>query len=99
MIPQRQERIYIETARHRIMGMITLARDGYRSRISDLLNASERDFISLTDVTVELLDHEGPGTVHSFMSISRRHIVFAIPESGLDDPSTTGHIGMHEPVA
>ena len=31
------------------MGTLTLARDGYRSRISDLLNASERDFISITE--------------------------------------------------
>ena len=28
--------------------MCVLARDGYRSRVSDLLNAPERDFISLT---------------------------------------------------
>jgi hypothetical protein len=95
VITQRQERIYIETARHRIMGMVTLARNGYRSRISDLLNASERDFISLTDVTVELIDEEGPGTFHPFMSISRHHIVFAIPESEMGDPSVPAHIGAH----
>lgn len=86
VISQRQERVYIETQRHRIMGMLTLARDGYRSRISDLLNASERDFISLTDVTVELIDHDGPGTEHPFIALSRHQIVFAIPESGFDEP-------------
>ena len=36
---QRHERILIETNRHRIAGTLTLARDGYRSRVSDLLNA------------------------------------------------------------
>jgi hypothetical protein len=76
---QRQERVLIETHRHRIAGTMTLARDGYRSRVSDLLNAPERDFISLTDVTIEVLDHDGPGTEHDFMAVSRRHIVFAIP--------------------
>ena len=76
---QRHEQVLIETSRHRIAGTLTLARDGYRSRVSDLLNAPERDFISLTDVTVELLDSEGPGTQHDFMAVSRRHIVFAIP--------------------
>jgi Family of unknown function (DUF6812) len=78
----RNERVYLETSRHRISGLLTLARDGYRSRVSDLLNASERDFISLTDCVVELIGHEGPGTRHDFIAVSRRHIVFAIPESG-----------------
>ena len=75
---QRQERVLIETDRHRIEGLLTLARDGYRSRISDVLNASERDFIPLTDVTVELLGHDAPGTRHEFLAVSRRHIVIAI---------------------
>ncbi len=81
---QRHERILIETQRHRIAGTLTLARDGYRSRVSDLLNAAERDFISLTDVTLETLGHEGSGTLHDFMAISRSHIVFVIPLG--DDP-------------
>jgi hypothetical protein len=76
----RNERVYLETSRHRISGLLTLARDGYRSRVSDLLNASERDFISLTDCVVELIGHDGPGTRHDFIAVSRRHIVFAIPE-------------------
>jgi hypothetical protein len=78
MSQHRQERILIETDRHRIEGLLTLARDGYRSRVSDVLNATERDFISLTDVTVELLGHDGPGTRHEFLAVSRQHIVIAI---------------------
>ncbi len=76
---QRQERILLETPRHRIAGTITLARDGYRSRVSDVLNAAERDFLPLTDVTIEVLDADGPGTRHDFMAVSRRHVVYAIP--------------------
>ena len=76
----RQERVYLETPRHRIAGTLTLARDGYRSRVSDVLNASERDFIPLTDVTVELVGHDGPGTHHDFLAVSRHHVVIAIPE-------------------
>jgi hypothetical protein len=79
VMDQRHERVLIETPRHRIAGTLTLARDGYRSRVSDLLNAPERDFISLTDVTIEVLDHDGPGTQHDFLAVSRQHIVFAIP--------------------
>ena len=82
MLQTRQERVYLETNRHRIAGTITLARDGYRSRVSDVLNATERDFISLTDVTVELLGHDGPGTHHDFLAVSRHQIVLAIPELG-----------------
>ncbi|MEA2224460.1 MAG: hypothetical protein QOH83_2836, partial [Solirubrobacteraceae bacterium] len=32
----RYERISIDTPRHRIVGIATLAGDGYRSRLSDL---------------------------------------------------------------
>ena len=80
-IDQRTERITIETERHRIEGMLTLARDGYRSRVSDVLNASERDFITLTDVTIAPLDG-GPVELHPYLSLARRHIVFAV---GADD--------------
>ena len=69
----------METARHRITGILTLPADGYRSRLSDFLNATERDFISLTDCVVELIGSDELGTEHSFIAVSRRHIVFAIP--------------------
>ncbi len=73
----RTERIRIETERHRIEGALTLARDGYRSRVSDVLNASERDFITLTDVTVAPLAG-GARELHPYLTIARRHIVFAV---------------------
>jgi hypothetical protein len=73
----RRERVRIETARHRIEGFLTLARDGYRSRVSDVLNASERDFITLTEVTVAPLDGGAP-ELHPYLTLARRHIVFAV---------------------
>ena len=76
-VDQRRERVRIETERHRIEGVLTLARDGYRSRVSDVLNASERDFITLTEVTVAPLEG-GPLELHPYMSLARRHIVFAV---------------------
>ena len=79
-IDHRQERIRIETERHRIEGVLTLARDGFRSRVSDVLNASERDFITLTDVTVAPLEG-GPVELHAYLSLARRHIVFAVAAS------------------
>ncbi len=76
-IDHRTERIRIETERHRIEGVITLARDGYRSRVSDVLNASERDFITLTEVTVAPIEG-GPIELHPYLTLARRHIVFAV---------------------
>jgi hypothetical protein len=76
-VDQRQERIRIETERHRIEGVLILARDGYRSRVSDVLNAAERDFITLTEVTVAPLEG-GPIELHPYLSLARRHIVFAV---------------------
>jgi hypothetical protein len=73
----RQERIRVETSRHRIEGLMTLARDGYRSRVSDVLNASERDFLTLTDATVQPLEG-GPLELHAFLVLARRQIVFAV---------------------
>jgi len=73
----RRERVRLETERLRIEGALTLARDGYRSRVSDVLNASERDFITLTDVTVAPLDG-GPTELHAYLSVARRHIVIAV---------------------
>jgi Family of unknown function (DUF6812) len=76
-VGQRQERVRIETERLRIEGILTLARDGYRSRVSDVLNAAERDFITLTDVTVTPLEG-GPTELHPYLSLARRHIVYAV---------------------
>lgn len=73
----RRERIVLETERHRITGLITLARDGYRSRVSDVLNAPERDFITLTDVKIEPLAG-GPVELYPYLTLARRHIVFAV---------------------
>ena len=81
---KKQERVRLETERHRISGLVSLARDGYRSRVSDLLNASERDFLVLTDVAVEPVDG-GPVSRHPFLAVSRSHIVFAVTE---DEPES-----------
>jgi hypothetical protein len=74
---ERRELIRVETPRHRIEGMLVLARDGYRSRVSDVLNASERDFLTLTDVTLQPLDG-GPAERHAFLAVARAHIVYVV---------------------
>src|SRR5271166_793810 len=79
-IEYRKERISLETERHRIEGVLTLARDGYRSRVSDVLNASEREFLTLTEVAVTPLEG-GPVELHPYLTLARRHIVFAVAAS------------------
>ncbi len=73
---QRQERVLLETAHHRIEGLLTLAREGYRSRVSDLLNTAERDFLTLTDASVSPLTVGEPTATHEFLAVGRRHILF-----------------------
>jgi hypothetical protein len=79
---RREERMLFETDRYRIRGTVVLPRGGYRSRISDALNATERAFIPLTDVTIEPLNGNGDGsgqsTRHAFLALARSHIVFAL---------------------
>lgn len=84
----RTERVLVETDRYRIVGNITLPRDGYRSRLSDFLNAPDRDFIALTEVSLEPL--RGAADVADsikleFVAVARQHIVFAMPAGGLGE--------------
>lgn len=73
---EREERILVETARYRLTGTLRLAADGYGSRLTDRLNASEREFIALTDVEIVPLDGGTP-THRPFVALGRRHVVFA----------------------
>ena len=75
----RDERIVIETERHRITGVLRLPRDGYRSRLTDYLNASERGFIPLTDVEIGPLDGSGGVQPRAFVAVSISHIVLVSP--------------------
>ena len=83
-VHHRYERISIDTPRHRIVGVATLASDGYRSRLSDLLNAPEREFIALTDATVMTLDGTHEVTHHQFIAVHRAHVVFAVSLGNVD---------------
>jgi uncharacterized protein DUF6812 len=73
----REERVIVETERYRLTGTVQLPRDGYRSRLTDHLNASEREFIALTDVEIVPLDGGAAPSREPFVALGRRHIVFA----------------------
>jgi hypothetical protein len=78
----REERILIETDRYRITGLLSMPRDGYRSRLTDYLNASERAFIALTDVELEPLDGSSAPVHRAFLALSLSHVVLAMPANG-----------------
>jgi hypothetical protein len=85
-VQHRHERISIQTPRHRIEGTATLAADGYRSRLSDLLNAPERDFIALSDAVVHELGGHGEASTHAFIAVHRQHVVFAVSLGEVEAP-------------
>ncbi len=76
----RVERVVLETDRHRIVGDLTLPKEGYRSRLSDFLNRGDLDFIPL--VNVEMTPVSGNGAAperRSFLAVARSHIQLAHP--------------------
>jgi hypothetical protein len=76
---QREERIIVETDQYRITGLLSMPRDGYRSRLTDYLNASERTFIALTDVVLEPRDGSHEPERRAFLALSLSHVVLAMP--------------------
>jgi Family of unknown function (DUF6812) len=86
---QRQERIVVETEHYRLTGTVRLPAEGYRSRLTDHLNAGEHEFLALTDVEIASLDEPSrPRTRHDYVALGRRHIVFATSaDAAVLDPS------------
>jgi hypothetical protein len=77
-VDNRVERIVLETAGQRIVGDLTLPREGYRSRLSDYLNQGDMDFIPLTNAEITGLDG-GDRTGREFVAVARTHIQLAYP--------------------
>jgi len=74
----REEQIVVETERYRLTGTVRLPAEGYRSRLTDHLNAGEHEFLALTDVEIASLDDPTRSrTRHGYVALGRRHIVFA----------------------
>ncbi|MDQ2760346.1 MAG: hypothetical protein M3Y17_07905 [Actinomycetota bacterium] len=75
----RDERVVLETGRYRLTGVLSMPRDGYRSRLIDYLNACERAFLPLTDVEIGTLDGTAPPERRAFLALAVSHIVLAMP--------------------
>jgi hypothetical protein len=90
-VEQRDERIVVETNRYRIAGLLHLPKDGYRSRLTDYLNASERAFLPLTDVEISPLDGSATPEFRPFLVISLQHVVLAMPADGTRAETDDSH--------
>lgn len=75
----RTERIVLETGKYRIVGDLSLPKEGYRSRLSDYLNQGDIGFIPLVDVEIAPLDGAGAVERRPFTAVARSHIQLAYP--------------------
>jgi hypothetical protein len=77
----RRERVVLETERHRIVGDVTLPAEGYRSRLSDLLNRESLNFVPLANAIITGINGNKDVTTMRFIAVARDHIQIAYEES------------------
>jgi len=70
----REEQVVLETDRYRIVGALTLPREGYRSRLSDYVNQRDREFFAVSDATITSLDDTESTRKAAFIMVARRHV-------------------------
>jgi hypothetical protein len=75
----RQERVVVETDRYRVEGMMTLASEGYRSRLSDHVNRRDQEFFTILDAQLAALDGSGRDWTAPVLMLARRHIRLIVP--------------------
>ena len=80
----RKERVVVETDRYRVEGMLTLPKEGYRSRVSDHVNRRDQEFFTLLDCSLSPLDGGEGAWDAPVLMLARRHIRLIVPvaESG-----------------
>jgi hypothetical protein len=86
-MPSRRQRVRIETARHVIEATLQLPHEGFRSRLTDFLNASGEDFLALTDAEVTWLDGQHAPERHEYLALATRHVVLVVELSPAPTPS------------
>jgi hypothetical protein len=74
----RHARVRVETARHEIEGTLQLPHEGFRSRLTDFLNAQGDDFLPLTEAELTWLDGSHEPEHHDYLALATRHVVLVI---------------------
>jgi hypothetical protein len=80
-VETRTERVVVETDRYRVEGVMTLPREGYRSRVSDHVNRRDQEFFTILDADLVALDGSGHDWKTPVLMLSRRHIRLIVPAS------------------
>ena len=75
----RQERVVVETDRYRVEGMLTLPKEGYRSRLSDYVNRRDHDFFTIVDAELRALDGSGRDWTAPVLMLARKQIRLIVP--------------------
>lgn len=78
----------LETDRHRIVGDLTMPREGYRSRLSDYLNRGEMAFIPLANAVISVIDAPDDGEPREFIAVARTHVHLAYPADSSNGADT-----------
>lgn len=71
----------VETDRYRVEGMLTLPKEGYRSRVSDHVNRRDQEFFTLLDCSLRPLDGSEHVWEAPVLMLSRQHIRLIVPAS------------------
>jgi hypothetical protein len=80
-VENRKERVVVETDRYRVEGMMTLPREGYRSRLSDHVNRRDQEFFTVLEAELVALDGSGREWKTPVLMLARRHIRLIVPAS------------------
>lgn len=72
----RVQRVVLETTRFRVVGDVTLPTEGFRTRLSDVLNRQDTGYIPLVDVELTPIDGGEPQKL-PFAAVARNRIEIA----------------------
>ena len=86
----RRLRVRVETDRHAVVGTLQLPNEGYRSRLTDFLNAHGSDFLPITDAELSWHDGHAPPERLEYVAVSVRHIVVGVELEYLGTFDETG---------
>jgi hypothetical protein len=75
----RRERVVVETDRYRVEGLLTLPKEGYRSRLSDYVNRRDHDFFTIVDAELQALDGSGRDWTAPVIMLARTQIRLIVP--------------------
>jgi hypothetical protein len=95
----RRERVRVETARHEIVGTLLLPAEGFRSRMTDFLNANTEEFLALTDAEVTYLDDARTPERHDYLALAARQVVLLVELESLGVVDESGQPPAPAPLA